>query len=106
MYLMRWPVFLLIWLKLIFSESEVAGNKATGQVTRERRSKPFQQNRGLKPVPGETLRSPELFEKCSILKFCPATQGGGHMPNPMFRRWTADDIAKLKNLARTPPLKT
>src|SRR5665811_452262 len=35
MYLMRWPVFLLIWLKLIFSESEVAGYKATGQVTRE-----------------------------------------------------------------------
>jgi hypothetical protein len=25
MYLMRWPVFRLIWLKLIFSESEVAG---------------------------------------------------------------------------------
>src|ERR1700681_4750249 len=33
-YLMRWPVFLLIWLKLIFSESDVAGYKATGQVTR------------------------------------------------------------------------
>ena len=42
MYLMRWPVFLLIWLKLIFSESEVAGYKATGQVTSERRKKPFQ----------------------------------------------------------------
>src|ERR1700686_5249300 len=42
MYLMRWPVLRLIWLKLIFSESEVAGNKATGQVTRERRKKPFQ----------------------------------------------------------------
>jgi hypothetical protein len=24
-YLMRWPVFRLIWLKLIFSESDVAG---------------------------------------------------------------------------------
>src|SRR5260370_12734257 len=46
MYLMRWPVFLLIWLKLIFSESEVAGCKATGQVTRERRKKPFQLARG------------------------------------------------------------
>jgi hypothetical protein len=46
MYLMRWPVFLLIWLKLIFSESEVAGYKATGQVTRERRKKPFQLARG------------------------------------------------------------
>src|ERR1700704_6285301 len=44
--LMRWPVFRLIWLKLIFSESEVAGYKATGQVTRERRKKPFQLARG------------------------------------------------------------
>src|SRR3954454_92256 len=45
-YLIRWPVFLLIWLKLIFSESEVAGYRATGQVTRERRKKPFQLARG------------------------------------------------------------
>jgi hypothetical protein len=33
-------------LKLIFSESEVAGYKATGQVTSERRKKPFQLARG------------------------------------------------------------
>src|SRR3954451_1002298 len=45
-YLIRWPVFLLIWLKLIFSESDVAGYRATGQVTRERRKKPFQLARG------------------------------------------------------------
>src|SRR6202140_4395279 len=45
-YLMRWPVFRLIWLKLIFSESEVAGYRATGQVTSERRKKPFQLARG------------------------------------------------------------
>src|SRR6266852_3021589 len=45
-YLMRWPVFRLIWVKLIFSESEVAGYKATGQVTSERRKKPFQLARG------------------------------------------------------------
>ena len=25
------------------------------------------------------------------------------MPNPNFRRWTADDISKLKNLAQTLP---
>jgi hypothetical protein len=43
---MRCPVFRLIWLKLIFSESEVAGYKATGQVTSERRKKPFQLARG------------------------------------------------------------
>jgi hypothetical protein len=28
-YLMRLPVFLLIWLKLIFSRSLLAGNNAT-----------------------------------------------------------------------------
>src|SRR5438132_9570877 len=45
-YLMRWPVLRLIWLKLTFSESEVAGYSATGQVTSERRRKPFQLARG------------------------------------------------------------
>src|SRR5947209_10296003 len=45
-YLIRWPVFLLIWLKLIFSESDVAGYNATGQVTSERHKKPFQLARG------------------------------------------------------------
>src|SRR5438270_2736319 len=45
-YLIRWPVFRLIWLKLIFSESDVAGYNATGQVTRDRRKKPFQLARG------------------------------------------------------------
>src|SRR4030081_535635 len=45
-YLMRWPVLRLIWLKLIFSESEADGYKATGQLTSERRRKPFQLARG------------------------------------------------------------
>src|SRR6266480_7876814 len=45
-YLMRWPVLRLIWLKLIFSESDVAGYNATGHVTSERRRKPFQLARG------------------------------------------------------------
>src|SRR3979490_672101 len=45
-YLMRWPVLRLIWLKLTFSVSDVAGYKATGQVTSERRKKPFQLARG------------------------------------------------------------
>ena len=40
------PVFLLIWLKLIFSDSDVAGNRAIGHVTRESRRKPFQLARG------------------------------------------------------------
>ena len=28
------------------------------------------------------------------------------MPNPTFRRWTADDIAKLKNMAQKLPSST
>src|SRR5437868_14547712 len=45
-YLMRWPVLRLTWLKLTFSVSDVAGYNATGQVTSERRKKPFQLARG------------------------------------------------------------
>src|SRR3954463_6663189 len=45
-YLMRCPVLRLIWLKETFSLSDVAGYKATGQVTSERRRKPFQLARG------------------------------------------------------------
>ena len=43
---MRWPVLRLIWLKETFSVSDVAGYRATGQVTSERRRKPFQLARG------------------------------------------------------------
>src|SRR5207237_10483320 len=45
-YLMRFPVLRLIWLNETFSVSEVAGYRATGQVTRDRRRKPFQLARG------------------------------------------------------------
>src|SRR6201996_3183088 len=45
-YLMRWPVFRLSWLNDTFSDSDVAGYSATGQVTSERRRKPFQFARG------------------------------------------------------------
>src|SRR3984885_14737336 len=45
-YLMRWPVFRLMWLKLTFSVSDVAGKSATGQVTRDSFRKPFQFARG------------------------------------------------------------
>src|SRR5947207_5551296 len=85
-YLIRWPVFLLIWLKLIFSVSEVAGYKATGQVTRERRKKPFQLARGaiggtpkrnegtggLKTILGRSFRQSK-FQKVHLAKafyFC------------------------------------
>src|SRR6201999_2044534 len=40
------PVLRLSWLNEIFSLSEVAGYSATGQVTRDRRRKPFQLARG------------------------------------------------------------
>src|ERR1700674_2647407 len=45
-YLIRWPVFRLSWLNETFADSEVAGYSATGQVTSERRRKPFQFARG------------------------------------------------------------
>src|SRR5580692_1496644 len=45
-YLIRWPVCRLSWLNEIFSLSDVAGYSATGQVTSERRKKPFQFARG------------------------------------------------------------
>jgi len=65
MYLMRWPVFRLIWLKLIFSESEVAGYKATGQVTSERRKKPFQLARGAIQIL-LTLQNPDSRRSCLV----------------------------------------
>src|ERR1700709_1346086 len=61
MYLMRWPVLRLIWLKLIFSESDVAGNSATGQVTRERRRKPFQLARGAMIYSRHNRVQPEIL---------------------------------------------
>src|SRR6201746_327369 len=45
-YLMRWPVCLLIWLKVTFSVSEVAGKSASGHVTNDSFRKPFQFARG------------------------------------------------------------
>src|SRR5271169_1661385 len=63
-YLMRWPVLRLIWLKLTFSVSDVAGYNATGQVTSERRRKPFQLARGAMGYSSDattkTLRLPSM----------------------------------------------
>src|ERR1700682_2048580 len=64
-YLMRCPVLRLIWLKLIFSESEVAGYKATGQVTSERRKKPFQLARGAIQIL-QNAKNPDLRRSCLI----------------------------------------
>src|ERR1700687_3837434 len=77
--LMRWPVFRLIWLKLIFSESEVAGNKETGQVTSERRKKPFQLARGAIQML-HTQRNSDLRRSCLIGSDIPSacSAGGTH----------------------------
>src|SRR3954468_14999721 len=61
-YLMRWPVLRLIWLNETFSVSDVAGYRATGQVTSERRKKPFQLARG---AMGK-LRQTQQDEGCRI----------------------------------------
>src|SRR5450755_890503 len=66
-YLIRWPVFRFNWLKEIFSDSEVAGYSATGQVTRDNRRKPFQLARG---AIRETPLSERLGLKTSeVLRF-------------------------------------
>src|ERR1700720_1220081 len=68
-YLMRWPVLWLIWLKLIFSESDVAGYKATGQVTSERRKKPFQLARAgpsKYSKTSKTLQKPDSRRSCRV----------------------------------------
>src|ERR1700686_5171570 len=80
MYLMRWPVFLLIWLKLIFSESEVAGYKATGQVTSERRKKPFQLARG--PIQNTPNATEPGFKTISARWFRHRGCSFGGTPNP------------------------
>src|ERR1700712_2491875 len=67
-YLMRCPVFRLSWLNEIFSDSEVAGYSATGQVTSERRRKPFQFARGAMDAllqQGDGSNSRRTGELCS-----------------------------------------
>src|ERR1700675_2717758 len=72
-YLMRWPVLRLIWLKETFSVSDVAGYRATGQVTSERRKKPFQLARGAMGY-SETQQT-TLQQKTLQLKICDDTTG-------------------------------
>src|ERR1700682_27108 len=84
-YLIRWPVFLLIWLKLIFSESEVAGYKATGQVTRERRKKPFQLARG----------AIEILQNATELGFKTILPRWFRQSTRVFRRWGCSSACTL-----------
>jgi hypothetical protein len=58
---------LLIWLKLIFSRSLVAGKSWIGQDTRERRKKPFQYARGAmgRSYSGQTSNL-QFYNACCI----------------------------------------
>src|ERR1700709_1391162 len=72
-YLMRWPVLRLIWLKETFSVSEVAGYKATGQVTSERRRKPFQLARGAMGYSEDATDDRQEYHRMAPSQTC---QGG------------------------------
>src|SRR6266480_2183061 len=83
-YLIRWPVARLIWLKLIFSESDVAGYNATGQVTRERRRKPFQLARGAMMT---LLRNKHKRTRIQarLLEFVPTKMRARITPEPLTK---------------------
>src|SRR6201998_4236508 len=83
-YLMRWPVLRLIWLKETFSVSDVAGYRATGQVTSERRKKPFQLARG---AMGETPKTQ-------------LTKGRGYHRGRRFQTWRGEES---RNGVNRPP---
>src|SRR3954464_4768542 len=87
-YLMRWPVLRLIWLKLTFSESEVAGYSATGQVTRERRRKPFQLARGAMAYSNATAKKPGYHCGTGIQEYGRRFVPG---PRPFQRGWFTTD---------------
>jgi hypothetical protein len=101
MYLMRWPVFRLIWLKLIFSESEVAGYKATGQVTSERRKKPFQLARGAIQKYSKLYRTRIQDDLTSLV---PTIIGRHTIPNGLLvlaeLGWFCSEIRPLLTSAR------
>src|ERR1700722_15257613 len=96
-YLIRWPVCRLSWLNEIFSLSEVAGYNATGQVTSERRKKPFQFARGAMgyatpvwdPITQDEQRSPVPTDALASNRFIwllRSTCGTNEEPNvqPLF----------------------
>src|SRR6187549_3413104 len=80
-YLMRWPVLRLIWLKETFSVSDVAGYRATGQVTSERRKKPFQLARGAMGYSENTTDQGTRIPPESPV----SSRGGGESPNGVNR---------------------
>src|SRR6201994_685192 len=80
-YLIRWPVFRLSWLKEIFSDSEVAGYSATGQVTSERRRKPFQFARGAM----DAVLQQDLAVRTQDERRTMVPTSGPHPSNDFFR---------------------
>jgi hypothetical protein len=83
---MRCPVFLLIWLKVTFSVSEVAGNKATGHVTRDSFKKPFQLARGVIVSTPFTLTATQSVKRPQV----PVRQ-----PQSAFRTGISDRIQNV-----------
>src|SRR4029078_473962 len=82
-YLIRWPVLRLIWLKLTFSVSDVAGYNATGQVTSERRRTPLQWARSAMGDSSDaTYNSNEFTTRKPSFK-----QNGHESPNGVNRDW-------------------
>src|ERR1700748_3528854 len=77
-YLMRWPVFRLSWLNETFSDSDVAGYSATGQVTSERRRKPFQFARGAMNAVLQTGRTVRTQDERGALVPTSAMRPGTH----------------------------
>src|SRR5258708_4296793 len=85
-YLMRWPVLRLIWLNETFSVSDVAGYRATGQVTSERRKKPFQLARGAMGNSGNTQQTkPREYNQEGWFQTCEARES----PNGVNRSCSA-----------------
>src|SRR3954451_22430698 len=84
-YLMRWPVLRMIWLNETFSVSEVAGYRATGQVTSERRKKPFQLARGAMGKLRQTQQ----------------TKGPEYHQEAPFQTWSAREFANGVNCHRS-----
>src|ERR1700681_4933965 len=101
-YLMRWPVLRLIWLKLTFSVSDVAGYRATGQVTSERRKKPFQLARGAMGYSTNANRRPQRYHRETRIQ----ADGPRNLPMALtvVRRLVADGAASAgTTVASTAP---
>src|ERR1700737_466531 len=98
-YLMRWPVLRLIWLKLTFSVSDVAGYSATGQVTSERRKNPFQLARGAMGYSDNaTDQGPRIPPENRV-----SSERTGILVNGVNRGWNRDGHAGARHRRSQSP---